>query len=86
MDKGKKKSKLLFLGKYQLAEAIGLTLDTAFQSSQDFQPLMAELYAYAFSTHDDLLFKFLESRFMANIIQDKEITFNFALVGKEYGN
>jgi len=76
---GKKKKELLFLGKYPLAEAIGLTLDTTFQSSTDFQPLMAELYAYAFRTSNDLLFKFLESRFQANIIQDREILFKFTL-------
>jgi len=75
----KKEKKLLLLGKYPLAEAIGLTLDTQFQSSPEFQPLMAELYALSFQTENDLMFKFLESRFMANIIQDREITFRFSL-------
>jgi len=76
-----KKEKNLFLGKYTLPIAIGKTLDTEFQSSPEFQPLMAELYSHAFSTQNDLLFKFLENRFISNIIQDKEIIFNFAMVG-----
>jgi hypothetical protein len=74
-----KKNKL-FCKKWLLEEAVGKCLDIRFQESKLFPRLIAELYAHAFVNGNETLFKFLESRFSANVIQDKEIHLHFEVV------
>jgi len=76
-DDTKKKK---FCGRWTLEEAIGKCLDIRFQDSKQFPKLIAELYAHAFTNGNETLFKFLESRFNANVIQDKEVHIHFDIV------
>jgi|GEM_PF-3966447 len=71
----------LFCKKWTLEEAVGKCLDIKFQDSKLFPRLISELYAHAFINSNETLFKFLESRFNANVIQDKEIHLHFEIVG-----
>jgi len=75
-----KKSKKLFCNKWELEEAVGKCLDITFQENKLFQRLIAELYAHAFMQGNETLFKFLENRFNANVIQDKEVHIHFDVV------
>jgi len=75
-----KKSKKLFCGKWELEEAVGKCLDISFQENKLFNKLIAELYAHAFTQGNETLFKFLENRFNANVIQDKEVHIHFDVV------
>ncbi|MDR2555358.1 MAG: hypothetical protein LBC64_08025 [Fibromonadaceae bacterium] len=69
-----------FCNKWTLEEAIGKCLDVRFQESKQFNKLIAELYAHAFTNGNETLFKFMESRFSTNVIQDKEVHIHFELV------
>jgi hypothetical protein len=75
-----KKDIKLFCRKWALEEAVGKCLDIRFQESKQFQKLIAELYAHAITLGSKELFSFLESRFNANVIQDKEIHLHFDIV------
>jgi len=69
-----------FCGRWTMEEAIAKCLDMRFQDSKLFPKLIAELYANAFLNGNETLFKFLETRFNANVIQDKEVHIHFDVV------
>jgi hypothetical protein len=80
LEPEEKKSKKLFCNKWELEEAVGKCLDISFQDDKLFPILIAELYAHAFIQGNETLFKFLEDRFNANVIQDKEVHIHFDVV------
>jgi hypothetical protein len=71
-----------FCDKWSLEEAVAKILDIKFQDSKEFPKLISELYAYSFECcqKNNSLFNFLETRFNANLIQDKEVHLHFDVV------
>jgi len=71
----------LFCKKWTLQQAMAKLLDIKFQDDKKFPLLISELYAYSIVNESKELFAFLEARFNANVIQDKEVHLHFEVVG-----